>query len=75
MLLPSVIEKNGIPTVSLSTLMEVTRRVDAPRVLAVDRPLGFPLGEANNAGLQRRIMMAALNLVLRPAPVEEDFRP
>ena len=73
MLLQSVIEKSGIPTVSVSTLMEVTRRVDAPRVLAVDHPLGFPLGEASNAELQRAIMMAALTLVAQPAPIEKEF--
>jgi len=29
----------------------------------VDRPLGYPFGEPNNAGLQKRIMVAALNLL------------
>lgn len=73
MLLQSVIESGGIPTVSISTLMEITRQVDAPRVLAVDRALGFPLGEPHNVGLQRSIMLAALALLSRPAPAEEEF--
>ena len=73
MLLQSVIERSGIPTVSVSTLMEITRRVDAPRVLAVDRPLGFPLGAARDAEVQRAIMMAALTLVSQPAPIEKEF--
>ena len=42
-LLQSIIEKAGIPTVSISLLMEVTRHVKPPRVLVVDRPLGFPI--------------------------------
>lgn len=75
MLLQSIIEKSGISTVSISLLMEITRKVDPPRVLAVDRPLGFALGEPRNSDLQRRIMMAALNLLTgeRSLPIEEDF--
>jgi hypothetical protein len=75
-LLQSVVEKSGIPAVSISVLMEVTRRVEPPRVLAVDRPLGYPLGEPRNPALQQRIMMSALRLLEREdaLPVEEEFR-
>ena len=59
----SIVEKTGIATVSISLLLDITRRVEPPRVLAVDRPLGYPFGEPNNAGLQKRIMVAALNLL------------
>jgi D-proline reductase (dithiol) PrdB len=62
----SIIEKSGIPTVSISLLMEVTKRVEPPRVLAIDRPLGYPLGEPNNADLQRQILLAAIELLHRP---------
>ena len=62
-LVQSVIEKSGIPTVSITLLPEVTQRVQPPRALAVDRPLGYPLGEPDNAPMQRRIIMAALALV------------
>ncbi len=68
-LLQSTIEKAGIPTVSISLLMEITKQVAPPRVLVVDRPLGFPLGEANNSELQKIIMLAALALLNKP--VEE----
>jgi hypothetical protein len=75
-LLQSIIEKSGISTVSISLLMEITRKVDPPRVLSVDRPLGYPLGEPRNDELQRRIMTAALNLLTdeRSLPIEADFR-
>jgi D-proline reductase (dithiol) PrdB len=75
-LLQSIIEKKGIPTVSISLLMEVTKRVEPPRVLVVDRPLGYPLGEPNNPDLQKRIMLAALELLSRPVsePFAADFR-
>ncbi len=61
-----IVEKSGIPTVSISMLLHVTRRVDPPRVLFVDRPLGFPFGEANNTELQKQIMLAALSLLKEP---------
>ena len=62
-LLQSIIEKAGIPTVSISLLMEVTRKVEPPRVLVVDRPLGYPLGEPRNGEMQKRIMLAALSML------------
>jgi hypothetical protein len=74
-LLQNIIERSGIPTVSISVLMEVTRQVAPPRVLAVERPLGYPLGEAGNAELQRDIVMAALGLLWRnDLPVEGEHR-
>jgi D-proline reductase (dithiol) PrdB len=64
-LLQSLIEKVGIPTVSISLLMDVTKRVEPPRVLAVNRPLGYPLGEPNNPDVQKQIMQAAFELLPR----------
>jgi D-proline reductase (dithiol) PrdB len=62
-LLQSIIEKAGIATVSISLLLDITRRVEPPRALAVDRPLGYPFGEAHNPDLQRTILLAALGLL------------
>ena len=42
-LIQSIIEKAGIPTASITLLREVTERVDPPRTLFVDLPLGYPL--------------------------------
>jgi hypothetical protein len=61
-----VIEKSGIPTVSISLLQEVTERVHPPRALAVNRPLGYPLGAPHDIDLQKRILMAALELLRQP---------
>ena len=75
-LLQSVIEKAGIPTVSITLLPEVTHRVQPPRALAVDRPLGYPLAEPCNAALQKDVIKAALQL-LREAvsePIIVEFR-
>jgi hypothetical protein len=73
-LIQSVIERAGIPTVSITLLREITARVAPPRVLFVDRPLGFPLGEANNRQLQTQIITAALEMLsmdVRVATVHE----
>lgn len=74
-LLQSLIEKAGIPAVSISLLRDVTKRVEPPRVLAVNRPLGYPLGEPNKPELQQRIMQAAFDLLPRPIvdPLLADF--
>ncbi len=67
-LVQSIIEKAGIATVSVTLLTEVTERVAPPRALAVDRPLGYPLGEPNNPDLQKRIILAAFELLREPVP-------
>lgn len=65
-LIQSIIEKAGIATVSVSVLREVTERVDPPRVLFEDFPLGYPLGAANDPLLQSRILLAALAMLEAP---------
>jgi len=74
-LIQSIIEKAGIPTVSVTLLREITVRVDPPRALFVDFPLGYPLGDPNNAALQRRIILATLALLNERVPpsVLRDF--
>ncbi|MCP5111232.1 MAG: hypothetical protein GY953_10390, partial [bacterium] len=64
-MIQSVIEGAGIPTVSTTVLREITQKVKPPRALFVDCPLGYPLGAANDAELQRRILRAALALLPR----------
>jgi len=65
-LIQSVIEKHGIPTVSITLLPEVTARVAPPRALSVDRPLGYPLGYPNDSSRQAAILKAALDLLAYP---------
>lgn len=72
-LIQSAIEAGGIPTVSITVLEEVTRKVRPPRTIFVDRPLGYPLGAPNDVGLQTRILLAALGLLTRPPPVKTSF--
>lgn len=62
-LIASVLEKRGIPTICVTLLKEVTEKVRPPRSLFVPFPLGYPLGEPHNPGLQKRILMDALSLL------------
>ena len=76
-LIQSVIERSGIPTVSITLLREVTERIAPPRALAVDRPLGYPLGEPDNPEVQRRIVSRALELltVQSGSPKIDNYTP
>ena len=75
-LIQSVIEKQGIPTVSITLLREVTKKVRPPRSLFVDQPLGYPLGRPNDAEMQREILVATLRLLEldQPLPILEEYR-
>ena len=68
------VEYAGITTVSISLLREITEKTRPPRALFVPFPLGYPLGEPNNAELQTRIIRAAFALLSRnDCPVLEAF--
>jgi len=74
-LVAAELERRGIATTSVTALPEVTRKVGVPRALAVPYPLGYPLGKADDAPLQRRILTAAFALLEDPgpAPVLRNF--
>jgi hypothetical protein len=55
-------------------LPEITRRVRAPRALAVPYPLGFPLGPPLAPGVQLTVLRAMLSLCERTdVPLLEDL--
>jgi hypothetical protein len=55
-------------------LPEITAKIGAPRALEVPYRLGYPLGEPDSPGLQRRILRHALRLLEREdTPVLERF--
>ena len=59
-LVQRAIEAEGIPTVGISILKEVTQKVRPPRSVFLRYPFGHPLGEAFNVGQQRTILLDAL---------------
>lgn len=70
------IESEGMTTVSLSLLREITEKVRPPRALFVPYPLGYPLGAPQESALQTRIMRATFALLARnDCPVLETFFP
>jgi hypothetical protein len=74
-LVQGAIEREGIATVSISLLREVTELIKPPRALFVNFPMGYPLGAPDNPGLQHRVISQALALLERnDAPVLEVFK-
>lgn len=73
-LIQRAIEAEGIPTVGISILKEVTEKVRPPRTVFLRYPFGHPLGEAFNAGQQRAILLdalRALETVAEPGTIVE----
>ena len=64
-LIAAELELRGITTVCIVLLREVAEKVRPPRALAVPFRHGFPLGAPHDAGLQRRVIEAALALLDR----------
>ena len=72
--LARVFEESGLATTSISLVREHSEKVKPPRALFVPFPFGHPLGEANDAELQTRVMRAAFALLERKTgPVLEDY--
>jgi hypothetical protein len=75
-LIQGAIEREGITTVSISLLREVTEVIRPPRAIFVPYPLGYPLGFPNDSSLQHSVIAAALSLLTRTdVPVLETFEP
>lgn len=71
-LVQRAIEAEGIPTVGISLLREVTEKVRPPRTLFLRYPFGQPLGEALNIAQQRTILLdvlAALETITIPGAI------
>ncbi|MCA1567734.1 MAG: hypothetical protein LC803_19225 [Acidobacteria bacterium] len=58
------VEQRGIPTVSISVALDVTRHVKPPRAVFVPFMMGHHFGVPFHTELQRHIIREALNLVV-----------
>jgi hypothetical protein len=68
------LEREGIPTTGISLVREHTETVRPPRALWVTFELGRPLGVPDDAGFQRRVLKAALDLLARTdGPIIADY--
>lgn len=68
------LEGEGIPTTEISLIRKHTEIIRPPRALWVPFELGRPLGAPENPALQRRVLLAALELLEAPeGPLIMDF--
>jgi hypothetical protein len=68
------LEREGIPTVGISLVREHTEVIRPPRALWVTFDLGRPMGLPDDAPFQRRVVKAALDLLMRTdGPVLSDY--
>jgi len=73
-LIQRAIEAEGIPTIGISILREVTEKVRPPRTVFLRYPFGHPLGEAFNVAQQRTILLdafAGLESITEPGTIVE----
>ena len=55
------VEAAGIPTLCMSSALDITRSVNPPRAAFLDFPLGHTAGKPDQPELQRRILVDALS--------------
>jgi hypothetical protein len=68
------LENEGIPTTQISLIREHTETIRPPRALWVPFELGRPLGVADDAAFQHRVLLAALELLeAEQGPLLVDF--
>ncbi|MFO1081821.1 MAG: hypothetical protein U1E23_14470 [Reyranellaceae bacterium] len=68
------LESEGLQTTGISLVRENTEALRPPRFLWTSFPLGRPLGVPGDATFQRRVVVAALDLLRRASgPVLEDY--
>lgn len=68
------LETEGLSTTQISLIRPHTEKIKPPRALWVPFELGRPFGPPGDAVFQRRVLMAALDLLdRRSGPVLEDF--
>jgi hypothetical protein len=69
------LEEEGIATVAISLIRPQTEKTRPPRALWVPFALGRPFGPPSYAEFQRRVVLAAMRLLERPAGpvIIEDF--
>ncbi len=67
-LIQHAIEKSGIPTVSISLLLELTERIRPPRAVYVRWPFGHPLGEPFNRAQHLTVIRDALAALYTASP-------
>jgi D-proline reductase (dithiol) PrdB len=61
------IEAAGVSTVTLSSIPDLTSAVSVPRLVAIERPLGYLLGQPGDEEGQRAVLRSTLQAMVRMA--------
>lgn len=64
------LEKAGIPTVTLSSALDITKKVCPPRTVFINYPLGHTAGKPNDVNDQKSILHEALQMLENGKPGE-----
>jgi hypothetical protein len=68
------VEEAGVPTVCISLVRPHTEKMKPPRALWVAFEFGRPMGPPDNSSFQRKVLLAALNLLeASGGPLLQDF--
>ncbi len=59
-LIARVVEEAGIPTLCMTSALDITQSVKPPRAVFVNFPLGHQTGRPNDPGIQRQIVRDAM---------------
>lgn len=59
------LERRGIVTVSLTVMPDITRKLAPPRALAVQAPLGAPMGSPHDVERHAAVLRRMLELAQR----------
>jgi len=59
------LERRGIVTVSLTVMPDITRKLAPPRALAVEAPLGAPMGPPHEVARHTAVLRRMLELATR----------
>ena len=63
-LIQYAIEKAGIPSISISHLGHLTKKVRVPRALQTKFPLGRSFGRAGEITMQKQILLDCMNYLI-----------
>ena len=68
-LIARALEARGLPTLFMSTLLDVVKAYKPPRAVVVDFPIGSPCGRIGDPEHQRRVLHEAFATPLVAEPV------
>ncbi len=71
--LAHVLEAANLSTVVLASMREVAEKMQPPRTLYCEFPLGRPLGRPGDAAFQRDVLERALGLLSATEPILKDY--